>query len=494
MVSMFLGAIQVPEVVLVQPHIGHWDSLKSRPDLPLGLLQAASLVVSEFDTVLIDQRADPNWKKHLKRELNQSPLFVGTTAMTGQQIKHALEISHFVKQESPIPVVWGGVHGSLLPEQTVINNDIDIVVRGDGEIPLLQIAQRLSNNKNLKCIKGITYKEKRIIRNNPDQDPKPLSSYPLPAYDIVRLGDYVQERRGYRMLPIETSRGCPYACRFCYNKLFNKRQWRALNPSQIMERVEALVEKVKINGINIIDDNFFVDKKRSLSFAKKLVDSNQDLIWYSQGMRVNYFDAMEDNEIGLLERSGLREGNFGIESGSPSTLKMIDKKITIEQVLRVNKKLKAYDIIPRYNFIIGFPYEDYSDFKKTVNLCLRLLQENPRCEISHIAAFTPYPGTDLFYTAIKLGLEPPETLEGWAQYAWHNVNLPWLDNKMKSTVEAIYFLSNCMDNKLASAKNTPPFIRLLSVFYKPISSFRLSHEFYSFMIEKRIKNLLIGDW
>ena len=98
----------MPEVVLVQPKVGDWDMVRSHPSLPLSLLSAASLVNQEYNVVLIDMRRGDDWKRRLKAELDKNPLCVGTTSLTGRQIRYALQISRFIKENSNAPVVWGG--------------------------------------------------------------------------------------------------------------------------------------------------------------------------------------------------------------------------------------------------------------------------------------------------------------------------------------------------------------------------------------------------
>jgi len=155
------------DIVLLQPRVGDWDDFRSHPSLPLSLLSASRLVSREFDTVLIDTRMEGNWRDRLRSELNKKPLCVGITSMTGRQIGYALGISSYVKEISDVPVVWGGIHASLLPESTLKNPSTDILVIGEGEISFLGLARALAAKSDLKGIAGISYKEKSGIIKNP---------------------------------------------------------------------------------------------------------------------------------------------------------------------------------------------------------------------------------------------------------------------------------------------------------------------------------------
>ena len=143
------------EVVLVQPKVGNWDDFRSHPSLPLALLSASRCVAKEFSTLLIDTRVDREWKERLKEELKNNPLCVGVTSMTGNQIGYALEISAYVKKVSAVPVVWGGIHASLLPETTLANKNIDILVTGEGEMTFLELTRALAKKTDLKGIHGV---------------------------------------------------------------------------------------------------------------------------------------------------------------------------------------------------------------------------------------------------------------------------------------------------------------------------------------------------
>ena len=120
------------DIVLIQPSAGVIDSMRTAHSLPLGLLSAATLAMEEFDVVLIDTRCEKGWRERLLEALARKPLLSGVTAVTGSQILSARKIASFVKAHSDTPVVWGGVHPTLLPEQTLRDPLVDLVVHGKG--------------------------------------------------------------------------------------------------------------------------------------------------------------------------------------------------------------------------------------------------------------------------------------------------------------------------------------------------------------------------
>ncbi len=122
-----------------------------------------------------------------------------------------------------------------------------------------------------------------------------------------------------------------------------------------MERIERVIKKFKVKGIWFIDDEFFVDLGRARKIIERLKELN--LTWTVQGTRIRSALGMNDGYLKMLEESGCRQLNFGVETGSERILKKIHKGITVADVLRVNKKFARYNIVPWYYFMIGFPYE-----------------------------------------------------------------------------------------------------------------------------------------
>lgn len=128
--------------------------------MPLNLLVVAAPLVKKGVAVrIIDQRVDPDWQKHLIEELKMEPRLVGFTCLAGQQILYGLEASRLVKKHSKAAVVWGGVHFSMLPEQAIANPLIDFVIIGEGEQTLLNLYERLKQNKNFDDVSGLAYKK-----------------------------------------------------------------------------------------------------------------------------------------------------------------------------------------------------------------------------------------------------------------------------------------------------------------------------------------------
>lgn len=475
------------DIVLVQPVVGLLDNIKTAPGLPLSLLSAVKLVFREFEVKIIDQRLDFSWRETLKKELKKRPLLVGTTAMLGPQVEFARAVGEETKKySSKTPVVWGGPHPSVLPTQTVTDETVDIVIQGDGEETFLKLAHALKKKKSLKSIHGLYFKKENGEVVYTGQAPLiNLNQMPDIPYELVDIYKYLPRRGDVLALDMETSRGCPFKCRFCYNPIFNRGRWRALKAEIVFERIKKVVSQYKIKGIWFIDDEFFIDLGRARKIIEGLLEMN--LHWTVQGVTAKSVLAMDKDFLSLLEKSGCEQLNIGAESGSLRILKMVNKGITPEDILAINRKLKPYQIMPWFYFMIGFPGETKRDIDETLKLVFRLLEENPKAKISAIGCFTPYPGTSLFEEAKKYGYKPPDSLLGWKTYAVDQINVPWIKGRLKRKIEAIQFASFFVDEKARDVASSP-IIRLIADFYRPFARFRLKQQFWDLPLDVMIGN------
>lgn len=480
------------DVVLVQPRVGDMDSIRSSPALPLALLHAATLVDKEYEIKLIDQRIDTHWPESLRRELMKEPLCVGITSMTGPQIYNALAASEIVKRESDVPVVWGGIHPSLLPRQTLEDENIDIVVQGEGELAFYELVKALESRESLQGIPGIWYKEDGKIGSNPERELLDLNELPDIPYHLVDVKEYLPGYMGKSTLYMQTSRGCPYNCAYCYNPVYNRRRWRALTPERTLERIKRAVQDYKPENIYFVDDSFFIDPDRCEEIVRGIMEENIDVDWQAQGVNVDEAERMDERYIRLLEESGCLRLSFGLESGSSRMLSLIRKRHTVESAIQANKKFSNFNIVVYYSFITGFPTETEDDLQQTIRLIFRLLKDNPRARTSPVYIFTPYPGTEMFGLAIESGFVPPGTLKEWASFSYSSANLSYMPKEKREMLESLYISSTFVDKKF-NEYNVSPIIKLFAEIYRPIARYRVKNLFFKFMIERSLREIFFKE-
>ncbi|MBF0209147.1 MAG: B12-binding domain-containing radical SAM protein, partial [Oligoflexia bacterium] len=409
----------------------------------------------DYEIVVIDQRVDHCWKRSILQHLdrrNGETLFVGLTVMTGEPIKYALEISSHIKKYYPVPIVWGGIHPTLMPEQTLRHNLVDYVIRDKAEYSLLKFANFLQQKIEITQVPGLCYidENNHYMQNDIDENFNWEMLPPAP-YDLVDHSKYYRSGFEKKILSIMTSRNCPHRCTFCYNSsLKSKTRWSPEPVEHTTGNLKNLIQKYDPQYISFIDDDFFVSKSRAQKILKFLLRYEGKFKIGFRGARVDDLLKLDDRFLELLVSVNTKHINIGVESGSQRILHILQKGIRPEMVVELNRRLSKYpSIIPLYNFFSGIPSETENDIKLSTQLILKLTQENKSCQISGFHQYTPYPGSELFQEAIKNGFRAPLKLEGWSkmQLESNSANCPWIDKKRQRLLNMIYSTVYFIDKK-----------------------------------------------
>lgn len=410
--------------------------------VPWSLLAISAPLVEEGVFVkIIDENTSDNWRSILEEELKKKPVCLGVTALTGRMIQGAIEASKIAHDKTK--VVWGGVHASLLPEQTVAEEWIDYVIAGEGEESFKKLVQCLLDGKEPREVPGLYFKANGKVVKTSSPQFVDLASQPSPPWGLLDMNHYISGwfGEGSRVLDIFTSRGCPHRCKFCYNTTFNARKWRSFDAQTSYERIKEFVERFKLTGVIIRDDFFFANRKRVYKIAELLAEKGPRIDWEADS-RIDAFASFDDDYIKLLVRSGLKKLVFGVESGSPRVLEAIGKDITLEQLWLAVEKIKRHNINSAFHFMIGFPGESWDEVLETYRVIDKVKKELPHAPIYGPNVYVPYPGTELFDEAVKMGFTPPAKLEGWTNFeGWTFANAPWVPPYMESMLDVsrIYF-------------------------------------------------------
>ena len=427
------------DLLLFIPMIGESDEIISidfaNNELPLHILSICRFIHEDYDIKIIDQRVDNNWKKLLDMELKKNPLCFGITSLTGKQIEYKLEVCRFVKENSNVPIVLGGVHGSLLPDDTIKEDVIDIVVKGEGEITFKELIEVIKNKKELKNIKGIIYKKKGEIIQNQDREFIDMNELPVLPLHLLDIKTYS------KALPFETSRGCPFNCTFCYNHIFNKHKYRQMKANKVIKEIKDNIKKYKFEKLHFIDDNFFIDFERTKYIINEIRKQYPEIKWNSEGLRV---DTTLNNQeiIDFLVNTGCKRISIGAESGSDKTLKKINKGISVKDTLYLNRLLSKKDIYVAYNIMIGFPFETKRDFAKTCLFAYKIIKNNKRAKLNFISIFQPWPGTLIYSRCINnKDFKEPSNIKDWAKINWQCSNLECFNKKIKELLRRIHIVS-----------------------------------------------------
>ncbi|MCK5492324.1 MAG: B12-binding domain-containing radical SAM protein [Candidatus Omnitrophica bacterium] len=479
-------------VLLIFPKTG-LDLQNINIQMPMGLMcLAASLIKKGYNGVILDQRVEKDFYKKIKYYLCDKPICVGISVMTGSQILYALKIANFIRNNNAeVKIVWGGNHPSLMPEQTLQNETVDIVVRGEGEITFTEIVNNLFLKKKLKEIKGISFKDENIICHNSEREFCDLSELPRVDYSLIDIEKYIfsQVPGRKRSLDVYTSRGCPYNCIFCYNKSFNKSSYRIKDINMVIQEIDFLVKKYNLDSIYINDDNFFVDIKRIEYFCEYLSKKKIITEWGCQGVRI---DALEKIDFSLLEKSRCRHLYIGIESGSEKILNYINKQITVPQIKKIVNKFANSSIIAHYNFMIGYPIETREDLFQTIDLVDYIRQVDPKAYFSSFHLITPYPGTEFYDIAQKHGFKTPSNLKGWANIRWEFDDIAWISPKMRSLYINLTYITYFIDHKVLVRTNKNIFLKIFTKMMIILAKFHWKHRKLKFCPEFKLLNKIIN--
>ncbi len=469
-------------LVLIRPLAGVLDSVN--PVIPIPLLAICRhLDLDAYDVVIVDQRF-PHWRHRLERALAGDVLLVGLTCLTGYQIHFGSALARFVRRRRPgVPIVWGGVHPTAEPLQTLRESFVDFVVVGEGEWTFPELVDALAAGIEPTSIPGVGYKTPGgSLRLNPPRPLMDISGLPDLPYHLVDMRAYVADLEDAPFYGVEGARGCVHNCTFCYNLGYNQRQWRPRDPGILADNLARVHRDHGVRNFFIADDSFFVSAKRALTFARNLVDLGLRVSWGTEA-NVSMMARLDSDALSLLARSGLDFLSMGVESGSRKVLEFVNKPVDLDEVEAFNRRLRRWPIHPKYTFMTGTPVESKADVRKSVDLVRLLLHDNPRALIQAFYMATPYPGTVYLEQCRAFGFEPPESLAGWADFDPFAVarHLPWVRGDKKQLFEFMMYCSMFVDGKVDYHLSDSLAGRLTAMAgkaYRPLARFRFFHLLY----------------
>lgn len=423
---------------------------------PLCLLSLASpLLGAGFRVSLIDGSIMPDFEEVVLRQVSEALCF-GVSLLTGPMIRTAIRICRRVKKAHPdLPILFGGWHPSLVPAQSLQAEFVDAVVRGQGELTLVEIAERLAQRKGFDNIRGISHKQGGATVHEPERPVENINNLPAPAYHLVDFDAYARVR-GKREMGYATSVGCPYACNYCTDQVFYKRRFNAYRAERVVSEVTELVERYHLSEVAFLDSNFPVDVKRALAIARGFLEQKVKFGWTVQAS-TDLLCRMSDEDVCLLGASGLRHMGFGTESASQEVLTLMNKKHQrINDMFETARKTERAGIRVTFNVILGYPGETEKDRLETFRIMSEIARQYSNISFSP-NIFTPYPGIPIWPQLKEMGVHEPQSLEEWNDLPLGRNILPWLQGEeLRRLKRALAFF--LLNNQIRKATNGHPWL------------------------------------
>lgn len=376
---------------------------------PLGIAYMAGVLQeNHIDVEILDASAeDMDFKDVEKELLKRKPDLVALTALT-PTIGRALETAQVVKETLPDSiVVMGGYHPTFNFIETLEDENVDIVIRGEGEYIMLNLVQALENQNSLHDVKGIVFEDKnsKEIVVNPEapliQD---LDELPFPALNLLPMKKYRLLDMDTHMTTMITTRGCPMQCSFCSSAAMHGKKIRERSVENIVDEIEYLKTNYDIDTIAFMDDTFTLKKRKVMAICDEILKRNIEIMWGC----TSRVDTLDEKLLKKMKEAGCITIFIGVESADQQQLDNMCKNTTIakiENAFKIAHKLKIRTIA---SVALGMPGDTKKIMNKTVKFVHKL---KPNYAIYSLA--TPYPGTRFYKEAFEKNLIK---IKDWSKY------------------------------------------------------------------------------
>ena len=325
----------------------------------------------------------PVWQGLKELVRKYKPAAVGISYITPLKYSVAM-VARVVKEIDPaIKVIAGGFHPTFCPEDMLADTNIDFAVRGEGEIPLLSLLQEIRKPvPDYSAVPGIAYRDdsNEVHANPPSEVIKDLDTLPFPARDLVVNCDYNVRK----LHAIITARGCPYTCSFCADRRLWNDRVRRRSVGSVINEIEQLVKTYPVSYLDMVDGTFTYDRKYLVKFCNQLIERKIDIKWRCTAR----YDNLDPELLALMKKSGCSGMYFGLESGSDDMLKTMDKKFTVDAIIKVSRQVRESGIPCSTSILFGLPEETPADARATLELMKRV-----KTDLFDINSFIPLPGT-----------------------------------------------------------------------------------------------------
>lgn len=426
------------KVILLNPR-----SANSKHRIPNSILQIASSIDGKYEYIIIDGNLERDpWEKINEHLSSEEYRYFGCTVMPGLQLQQAIPLTKKIKEHSPNVInIWGGYFPANQYKSVLNSGYVDYIVNGPGDITFPSLISALEKNEDISAIENLIYKSDGQIQKTAkaellDQDLLPQLPYHK-LNEFYPIKNYLGKTfLGNKTAAYHSSVGCPFTCSFCAVVPIYEARWKGKSAVKVFEDVKFLKKEFGADAIEFHDNNFFVSEKRTFEFSDLI--KNEKMKWWGEG-RIDTIHKYEDSSLKLMRESGCKMIFFGAETGNDAVLKQMDKggTQTSEQIKSFAARMKKFDIIPEYSFVLGLPADSTEKANQQINDDIQFIRDikeiNPSTEII-LYVYSPVPteGSELYNEVTRRGFKFPEQLEDWMNPEWKKFDLrknpltPWL--------------------------------------------------------------------
>lgn len=312
-------------------------------------------------------------------------------------IEGDLAVSKLIKEVNPAATVIGiGIHVSALPEECLqLEPALDIIVRGEPEFAVRDVARAVQSSANLAEIDGISYRKGEHVVHNKNRVPAPsLDELPFPAWHLVATTRYLMPFTTRPFLLVVTGRGCPYHCVFCAAKAYYGSRLRLRSPKLVVDELQWAKSELGVSDFLFWAESFTMNREYALAVCDEILTRGLKIRWVCNS-RVDHVDY---EMLKKFREAGCWMIGYGIECGTQRVLDDMKKGTTLEQAREAAKAAKRAGLEVTGHFVLGFPGETQSEIWQTIRFAKEL-----DFDYAQFYCTVPFPGSELYELARKRG-------------------------------------------------------------------------------------------
>jgi radical SAM superfamily enzyme YgiQ (UPF0313 family) len=376
---------------------------------PIGLAYVATAMEKAgytFDIIDIEayRYTDDELESLLKRKSYDVVAF-GTLVSGYKFAKNVAAIAR--KSNKDALIIAGNSVAASIPEHLLTHTEVDIAVKGEGEITMCKLLKAVEAKTPFEDIKGIAIIKDGKFIDTGYEAPIDIKEIHYPNWELFDMKLYIEKSKIDVLAPypipieqitafvVNTARGCPFHCSFCYHNFWYTK-YRYRTSESIIGEMALLQKRYGINYINFFDELTFFNIRQVTDFVDKLLASGLEVYWNAD-IRSDMFTSKDIDLLRKLKRAGCQSFGYSLESGSPEILKSMDKKLTVENFKEQKLALDEAGIKTITSIVLGYPEETLETLKQTFDVCYEL---NMYPSAGYLL---PQPGTPMMEVARKRG-------------------------------------------------------------------------------------------